>query len=84
MLMRHMHMGIIMDIMIACFIIALLLSSLIHPRWCCNEDNTAARPLSTLFAALHCIPFVFTIDAFVNSCARLAFQPANRYNNDVY
>jgi hypothetical protein len=32
MLMRHMHMGIIMDIMIACcFIIALLLSSLIHP-----------------------------------------------------
>jgi len=35
MLMRHMHMGIIMDIMIACcFIIALLLSSLIHRAWC--------------------------------------------------
>ena len=35
MLMRHMHMGIIMDIMIVCcFIVALLLSSSIHLNRC--------------------------------------------------
>ncbi len=60
MLMRHMHMGIIMDIIICCFIF-LRSPFLIDPLLgCCKEDTIVFGVLSTLFSILHGISIVFT------------------------
>lgn len=61
MLMRHMHMGIIMDIIICCFILSrspFLIDPLLG---CCKEDTIVFGALSTLFTILHGISIVFTI-----------------------
>ena len=58
MLMRHMHMGIIMDIIICCFISALSFPHSSHTG-CCKEDTIHPAALSTLFDILHGISFVF-------------------------
>ena len=62
---------------------ALLLSSMIHLKWCCKEDNTYSGTLSTPFDRVHCFPFVFAGDDFVNSCRRLAFPAGRGYNEYV-
>ena len=60
MLMRHMHMGIIMDIIICCFISAL---SFPHCSLagCCKKDTIIFAALSTLLDSVHGISIVFTI-----------------------
>ena len=60
-----------------------LLSSMLHLKWCCKEDNTVTAPLSTLFARGHCVPFVVAGDRFVKSSSRLAFPVREIYNNNV-
>ena len=61
MLMRHMHMGIIMDIIICCFILSRSPFLIDPPLGCCKEDTIVFGVLSTLFAILHGISIVFTI-----------------------
>ena len=61
MLMRHMHMGIIMDIIICCFILSrspFLIDPLLG---CCKEDTIVFGALSTLFDICSGISIVFTI-----------------------
>lgn len=81
MLMRHMHMGIIMDIMIAyCFILMRFSLPQLSPVRCWEKNTTLFGGLSTLFDIIHCFPFVFDCEGFVNSCVGLAIPLRKGYN----